>query len=147
MTDDQLAKRNTEMIDRLQDPAAFWKVINQMRSMGWRVRAMEGLRSPKRQDELFAQGLSQRKGRTGKHVTGKALDVVNDNAPNKEQPDFFADLAIVARKHGLQTGLLWGLPKTLRLPRQYALETFNRAKLAELVSIKRGWDPQHIEMI
>lgn len=147
MTDDQLLKRNHEMIDALKDPAPFWKVIEQMKAMGWRVRAMEGLRSPKRQDELFTQGLSQRRGRTGKHVHGMALDVVNDRRPNFEEPAFFADLAIVARKHGLQTGLLWGLPKTLRLPRQYALEAFDRPALANLIAIKRGWDPQHIEMI
>lgn len=147
MTEERLAARNAAMLAEL-DPAhrkKFAAFLAAVTRAGWRIRAQEAYRSMDRQAELFALGLTQRK-TGGLHTARLALDVVDDGKPLVPTPMFMSVLAIEAKKLGLETGLLWGVPAALRTPRQVAIDNGDLEQLERMIIAKRGWDPLHIQV-
>lgn len=148
MTDEQRANRNAAMLAEL-DPVVrplFKRWLAMVEAAGWRIRCQEAYRSMERQAELFALGLTQRK-TGGLHTRRLALDVVDDGKPLVPTPMFMSVLAIKAKECGLSTGLLWDLPRALRVPRQAAIDNGDLETLERLIIAKRGWDPLHCEAL
>lgn len=124
------------------------QVIKDLEDQGVRPRIQDAWRSPEDQLKAFESGHSQLK--FGFHnVTGAdgakeslAVDLLDDNAPLKPSTRYVLRLASVARKRGMQTGILFGLPKTLRDGVEAALAAadFDAA-------VKIGWDPTHVEPV
>jgi len=126
--------------------ARLRKVINHLEAEGVRPRIQDAWRSPVDQLKAFTSGNSKLK--FGFHnVTGAAgqkeslaVDMLDDNAPLKPSTEYLLRLAAAAQKHGLSTGVLWGLPA----PLQKGVKEAIAAKNFKAV-VKVGWDPTHIE--
>ena len=143
--------RRQRNADRLQQlfptfAARVAAVIAELEDEGWRPRIQDAWRSIASQEAAFAAGHSKLK--FGFHnVTGTggkkeslAVDMLDDNAPLKRSTEYLLRLAAAAQKHGLSTGVLWGLPA----PLQKGVKEASAAKNFKAV-VKVGWDPTHIE--
>jgi len=146
MNNADLEARNRNLLAELDATVreAFDLVLVQMENAGHRIRAQEAYRTPARQRELFLAGLTKRV-TGGLHTRRLALDVVDDAHPDNPSPQFMADLAVVAFRQGLTTGLLWGLPRSLAKERRDCIVFGRATQLAALIQFKRGWDASHIE--
>lgn len=137
-------QRLTELFPTFRRRVA--RVIKDLEDQGVRPRIQDAWRSPEDQLKAFEGGHSQLK--FGFHnVTGGngakeslAVDLLDDNAPLKPPTRYVLRLASAARKRGLQTGILFGLPKKLRdgVEAALAAEDFD-------APVKVGWDPTHVE--
>jgi len=122
------------------------KVIVELEAAGVRPRIQEAYRSPEDQLKAFNAGNSKLK--FGFHnVTGAggkkeslAVDMLDDDAPLKPSTEYLLRLAAAARKQGLVSGVLWGLPAHL----QKGVNDAIAAKNFKAV-VKVGWDPTHME--
>jgi hypothetical protein len=126
---------------------ALTGVIQDMERLGFRPRIQEAWRSPEAQLQAVNNGNSEL--RFGFHnVTGAdgrrealAVDLLDDDAPLEPSRRYVLTLAAVARDHGLETGILWGLQRATR-------ERLQRAVLERDFEAtgKIGWDPCHIQV-
>lgn len=122
-------------------------LIKEMEKRGFRPRIQQAWRSPAEQLHAFETGHSKLK--YGFHnvtsVHGKkeslAVDVLDDDNPLKMPKRYLLNLADCARKRGLDTGILWGLPQSLRgaVDAAIAAGKFD-------ADVKIGWDPAHVEV-
>lgn len=83
----------------MRDAAAAWTPL----------LVFETYRSQARQEALFNHGATQLR-RVGVHGFGLAADLVKDINGEPSWKGDFAFLAALARKHGLISGLDWGMP-------------------------------------
>lgn len=124
----------------------------------WRPRLQETWRSNAEQERKWAQGLSTIRGNGphtytilgGKYKASLASHVLDDTDPTgrdaNRAAEWFALLAVVARRHKLQTGLTWGLARDLhREKMELAIDKGMVAVLKLLVLQRRGFDPLHVE--
>jgi hypothetical protein len=123
------------------------KVLSELEGQDIRPRIQEAWRSPVDQLEAYNRGNSKLK--FGFHnVTAQngspealAVDILDDDAPLNPSVCYLLKLAVAARKNGLQTGILWGLPKRL------ADSTDLSIRLGDFdTKVKVGWDPCHVEV-
>ena len=79
---------------------------------------------------------------TGDHGEKEALavDLLDDDAPLSPSTKYLLMVAKAAREQGLQTGILWDLPKRLQDGVEAAIAAGNFD-----ARVKGGWDPTHIE--
>jgi hypothetical protein len=70
-----------------------------------------------------------------------AVDLLDDDAPLQPSRRYIMTLAAVARAHGLETGIMWGLQEATRerLARAIRERDFD-------VQGKIGWDPCHVQV-
>lgn len=121
-------------------------VIAELEAQGLRPRIQDAWRSPQNQLIAFNSGHSELQfgfhNVTGPHGEKQALavDLLDDDAPLAPSTRYLLMVARAARNHGLQTGILWGLPDKLRDAVDAAIDAsdFN-------APVKVGWDPTHIE--
>jgi len=150
MKEDARLQRNKDMLVECFPTfrKAVAAVLKEMEGRGFRPRIQDAWRSPEEQLEAFNTGHSKLK--FGFHnVTGAdgakeslAVDVIDDDHPLDSAKRYLLNLADCARKRGLQTGILWGLPAGLRdgVDQAIADGRFD-------APVKIGWDPTHIEPV
>lgn len=148
MTEPRRFKRNEERLKELFPTfaARVKRVIEDLEAAGGRPRIQDAYRSPEDQLKAFTSGNSKLK--FGFHnVTGPAgekeslaVDMLDDDAPGKPSTEYLLKLAAAARKHGLISGVLWGLSEPCRRAVNDAIEVKNFK-----AAVKVGWDPTHLE--
>jgi hypothetical protein len=124
------------------------KIIVEMENRGYRPRIQDAWRSPADQLKAFNTGHSKLK--YGFHnVTGKtggkeslAVDLLDDDFPLASRKEYLLNLADVAEKNGLVSGIRWGVPVALRKAIDDAITSKNWK-----AAVKIGWDPTHIEPV
>lgn len=120
-------------------------VIALLQRDGYRPRIQDAWRSPEAQMEAFNSGHSLLT--FGFHNTttpdglpdALAADVLDDDHPVDASRAFILALARYARANGLQTGIDWGLPASIRAALNHAIEN------GETWEGKLGWDCLHCE--
>lgn len=135
---------------RLQDCHAVFRdalarVLDDLHVQGFRPRIQDSWRSTEEELKAYTSGRSQV--RRGFHsitdVDGLpaalAADVLDDDHPLAPARPYLLALTRAARAHGLNTGLLWGLPSATRIKINAALAA--GTDWAGVV----GWDPTHCE--
>jgi len=149
MQEHQRLARNQQRLTECHEvfAEALTGVISDMERLGFRPRIQEAWRSPEAQLQAVNNGNSEL--RFGFHnVTGPdgrrealAVDLLEDDAPLEPSRRYVLTLAAVARDHGLETGVLWGLQRATR-------ERLQRAILERDFEApgKIGWDPCHIQV-
>lgn len=148
MTDEKRQQRNTSRATELFPTfrTRIKAVLADLESQGFRPRIQDAWRSPDDQLAAFNSGHSQLK--FGFHnVTGAggtkealAVDMLDDDHPAREGPEYLLHLAAAAEKQGLTTGIRWGLPAKLRAGIDDAI-----ANKDWKAPVKVGWDPSHVE--
>ena len=139
------AQRLTECNPAFRTKAAA--VLDDMEGHGWRPRIQEAWRSPARQKQLLADGFT--KVRWGMHNAttedgnpdALAVDILDDDQPNKESTKFLLMLAASAKAHECITGIAWGLS-------QEDQDTIRSAVASRDfdTKIEVGWDPCHVQI-
>jgi hypothetical protein len=123
-------------------------VIQDLEDEGFRPRIQDAHRSIEDQLLAFQKGTSKVK--FGFHnVTGDkgrsealAVDLLDDDHPLEPPRKYLIRLAGIAKAHGLQTGIFFGLPPTLRKGLRKAIEDLNFGS-----NVKIGFDPTHVEVV
>jgi hypothetical protein len=143
-------KRNETRLEQLYPTfrLRLKKVIKGLESRGLRPRIQDAWRSPADQKEAYDSGHS--KLLYGFHnVTAKdgspealAVDLLDDDFPLNSRKSYLLQLAAVAGKAGLITGIRWGVPRHLSA----AIDAAIAAKNWD-ANVKIGWDPTHVEPI
>ena len=143
-------KRNDDRLKELFPTFAMRvrKVIKDLEADGVRPRIQDGYRSPADQLKAFTAGNSKLK--FGFHnVTGPAgrkeslaVDMLDDDSPLKPSTEYLMKLAAAARKNGLISGILWGLPSGMQKGVNDAIAAKNFK-----APVKVGWDPTHLEPV
>lgn len=148
MNEEKRKERNAQRVTELW--TSFSKkikaVISDLEAQGLRPRIQEAYRSPA--DQLIAFKTGHSKLKYGFHnVTGAggkkeslAVDMLDDNHPAQEGPEYLLHLAAAAEAQGLTTGIRWGLPANL----SNAIDTAIANKDWK-AKVKVGWDPCHIQ--
>ena len=139
------ANRLTECYEVFAE--ALTRVIEDLQQLGFRPRIQEAWRSPEAQLEAVNSGNSEL--RFGFHnVTGAdgrkealAVDLLDDDAPLQPSRRYVLTLAAVARDHGLETGITWGLQRSTRQQIDRAIRERNFDAPGKI-----GWDPCHVEV-
>jgi hypothetical protein len=149
MTEDERKARNRARL--AECTPAFRKkvaaILADLEGHGLRPRIQEGWRSPARQRQLLADGFT--KVRWGMHnattENGKpdslAVDILDDDHPNKEGTRFLLMLAASAKAHGCVTGIAWGLSQEDRDTIRSAI-----ASRSFDAHVEVGWDPCHVQI-
>lgn len=143
-------QRNTE---RLAECHAGFRnrlalVIRELERQNFRPRIQDAWRSPEDQLRAFETGHSKLKfgyhNATGPRGEKEALavDLLDDDAPIEPPRRYLLALAIAARDNGLNTGLAWGLPDSLKQAIENAIASHN----IDTPIAKIGWDPCHVEI-
>jgi len=147
------AKRKERNAQRLTElyptfAARVARVIAAMEAAGWRPRIQDAWRSPEDQKKAYDAGHS--KLLYGFHnVTGAggskealAVDLIDDDNPLNSRKPYLLQLASIAEKEGVTTGIRWGVPDELvsGINKAIADQNWN-------AKVKIGWDPTHIQPI
>jgi len=122
-------------------------VIHDLEEEHFRPRIQDAHRSIEDQLLAFKKGTSKVK--FGFHnVTGAggkaealAVDLLDDDHPLDPPRKYLIRLAGIAQARGLQTGIFFGLPSTLRKGLRKAIEDLNFS-----AGVKIGFDPTHLEV-
>jgi len=148
MNEAQRQKRNrdrlTECFPKFGHRVAA--VIAALEAQGLRPRIQDAWRSIPDQIAAFNAGNSKVKfgfhNITGEHGEKEALavDLLDDDAPLSPSTKYLLMVAKAAREQGLQTCILWDLPKRLQDGVEAAIAAGNFD-----ARVKVGWDPTHIE--
>ncbi|MDZ4800932.1 MAG: hypothetical protein SGI92_22465 [Bryobacteraceae bacterium] len=148
MTEEARLKRNADRLKELFP--AFAKrlklVMSDLEKAQLRPRIQDGYRSPA--DQLVAFNSGHSKLKFGFHnVTASdgtpeslAVDLLDDNKPLSPSTSYLLQLARAARRQGLETGILWGLPAILQQGVNDAIDAQDFQ-----AAVKVGWDPTHIQ--
>jgi hypothetical protein len=122
-------------------------VVQELEAAGYRPRIQEAWRSVA--DQLKAYNAGTSRTTYGFHnVTAAngqkealAADILDDNRPLNTRTDFMLRLAAAAEKHGLTTGIRWGLSDihSKAIDAAIAAQTWT-------APIHVGWDPLHVEV-
>lgn len=121
-------------------------VIADLENLQLRPRIQEAWRSPEDQLKAYESGHSQLKygfhNVIAKDGTPEALavDLLDDDAPLNPKRPYLLHLAAAAQKHGLETGIRWGVPVELVKGIDNAI-----AQQAWDAHVKIGWDPTHVQ--
>ena len=151
-------KRNTDQLKLMAPTVALQvrEVLADLEAWGFRPRLQETYRTLAEQRQKFEQGLSRISG-AGPHTlvevvspsyfvpASRATHVLDDDSPLDPSPKFLASLAISAAKHGLRSGVIFGLEGDHRTKVNSAINQGLFKILAILLVRERGWDPNHIE--
>lgn len=148
MNEERRKQRNSERLLELYPTfrKSIRRVLVELELQGLRPRIQDAWRSPEDQLKAFQNGHSKLK--FGFHnVTGQnggkealAVDMLDDNFPLNPRKPYLLRLAAAAEKHGLITGIRWGLSSQFRgAIDQAILDQDWRA------TVKIGWDPTHIQ--
>lgn len=149
MNDTDRQKRNEEKLTELH-PWMRQRVIGLLVDLehhGWKPRIQDAWRSPEDQLKAFNSGHSKLK--YGYHnVTGPggvkesfACDILReDDSVLKAEKEYCIALAHYAKKQGLATGIVWGMPQAIALATMRAV-----AQLDLNANVKISWDPTHCE--
>jgi hypothetical protein len=148
MNEAKRKERNAQRVTELWPAFAtrIKAVIIDLESKGLRPRIQDAYRSPADQLIAFESGHSKLK--YGFHnVTGAggkkeslAVDMLDDDHPAQEGPEYLLHLAAAAETQGLVTGIRWGLPPNLSNAVDAALADKNWQ-----APVKVGWDPSHVQ--
>ncbi len=149
MTDERRRAQNEAKLAECQPIFArkVKAILDDLEGHGLRPRIQEAWRSPARQRKLLREGFT--KVAWGMHNAttddGKpealAVDVLDDERPNKESIRFLLLLATSAKAHGCLTGISWGLSASSRARAEQAIAERNfDAKFSV------GWDPCHVQI-
>jgi hypothetical protein len=143
MNEKDRKKRNQDKLQECYGPFArvIRAVLSDLEDQGLRPRIQESFRSL--QDQLTAYNNGNSKVTFGFHnVTDEdgnpeslAVDVLDDDAPEKPSRSYLLKLAAAARRYGLETGILWGLPEKLQKAVNVAID----GRQFEAM-VKVGWD-------
>jgi hypothetical protein len=149
MKEEERKSRNTQRLQELYPTfaARLALVITDLEEAHFRPRIQDAWRSPADQLKAYNSGHSEL--RYGFHnVTGDggkkeslAVDLLDDDFPLDSRRSYLIRLAAIAEKHGLMTGIRFGL-KTAKLKK--AVDTAIADELWE-APIKIGWDPTHVQ--
>jgi hypothetical protein len=148
MNESQRQQRNKQRLDELYPTFSrrVAAVIAELEAQGARPRIQDAWRTSENQLLAFNSGSSKLK-YSFHNVTGTqgkkealAVDLLDDDAATMPSAKYLLMVATAARENGLQTGILWGLPKKLRDGVEAAIASRNFDAL-----VKVGWDPTHIE--
>lgn len=128
--------------------ARVGKVIELLETQGMRPRIQDAWRSQADQLKAFKNGHAKLK--FGFHnvtaANGKpealAVDLLDDDAPLSPGKNYLLHLAAAAQAAGLDTGIRWGVPKSLAAAIDAAIATQDWD-----ANVKIGWDPTHVEPI
>ena len=122
MQEHQRLARNQQRLTECHEvfAEALTGVSRDLERLGFRPRIQEAWRSPEAQLQAVNNGNSEL--RFGFHnVTGAdgrrealAVDLLDDDAPLEPSRCYVLTLAAVARDHGLETGILWGIQRATR---------------------------------
>lgn len=123
-------------------------VIHDLEEEGFRPRIQDAHRTI--EDQLLAFQKGNSKVKFGFHnVTGAnnkpealAVDLIDDDHPLDSPRKYLIRLAGIAKVHGVQTGIFFGLPPTLRKGLSKAIDDLNFT-----TNIKIGFDPTHVEVM
>jgi len=149
-------KWNTDKLEELypsfRDKIAA--IVSELESLGFRPRIQDAWRSREDQLKAFNSGNSRLK--FGFHnVTGAngakeslAVDMVDDDLVNRkkttyEHAEYLLRLAAAAQRHGLTTGIGWGLEDFPKAIEAIGIAITNGDWKASLKNF--GWDPEHIQ--
>ncbi|WP_395089785.1 hypothetical protein [Armatimonas sp.] len=149
MTEEQRKERNAQRLTEC-NPIFRRKataILEDLEGHGLRPRIQEAWRSPTRQRQLLADGFT--KVRWGMHnaVTedgnpdSLAVDILDDDQPNKESTKFLLMLTASAKAHGCVTGIGWGLSQEDRDTIRSAVTSRDFEAKVEV-----GWDPCHVQI-
>jgi hypothetical protein len=149
MTEEQRKERNANRLTEC-NPIFRRKVaaiLADLEGHGFRPRIQEAWRSPVRQRQLLADGFT--KVRWGMHNAttedgnpdALAVDILDDDQPNKESTKFLLMLAASAKAHGCVTGIDWGLAQEDRDTIRSAIVSRDSEAKIEV-----GWDPCHVQI-
>ena len=150
MTEAARQKRNADRLKELFP--AFGKrvmlVIADLEKVQLRPRIQDAYRSPA--DQLVAFNSGNSKLKFGFHNVTRAdgtpeslaVDLLDDSSPLKPSTSYLLQLASAARKRGLETGILWGLPANLQQGVNGAIQAGDFQAI-----VKVGWDPTHLQPI
>ena len=149
MDDNERHQRNAERAMELNPVFAkhVAAVFRDMESEGFRPRINDAWRDPKVQLEKFRKGLSHV--RWGFHCAvtpeGKpdamAADTIDEDSPLAPRLRYEIALLWAARRNGLTTGLLFGLPEVYK---RQLIEAASQKKF-DFVTKRVGWDGGHLE--
>lgn len=123
------------------------QVLTAMLALGYRCRIQCAWRSPEDEETAYREGHSAVAWGFHNASTpdGKpdalAADVLDDDAPLAPSRAYLLALTRVAHAHGLNTGILWGLPDNTRVAINAALATGGDW------TGPLGWDPTHLECV
>lgn len=122
-------------------------ILEELEKAGYRPRIQDAWRSPA--DQLKAYNAGTSKVKYGFHnVTGAngekeslALDILDDDNLFTAKTHYMLRLAAAAERHGLTTGIRWGLSDAYSKAIDNAI-----AAQSWTIPIHVGWDPLHVEV-
>ena len=128
--------------------AVLRPVLDALQAQGFRPRVQDAWRSPADQKKAVENGTSN--GLFGFHnATGAggakealACDVLDDDVPLNSRRPYLLALALAAREHGLNTGILWRLSDAQTAAVNAALAARDLS-----ADVRLGFDPTHVEPI
>lgn len=138
------ATKRAELHSVMQARVAL--IIAALEADGIRPRIQWAWRSPSQQLEMVRRGTSKLTwgfhNATAPDGTPDALavDLLDDDHPLSPPSSYLLKLASVARAHGCQTGILWGLSMGPRENLDRAIREGRWSFISPL-----GWDPTHVE--
>jgi hypothetical protein len=158
MTEDDRKSRNRV---RLGEAHPVFKdrlirTLQRVEAEGWRPRIQACWRSIEDQQVAHDAGNSHVlwgfHNATAPDGTPEALaaDVLDDDRPLDPSRDYLFALARTARAEGLNTGIDWGLPPTIRAALNLHITAGRPGSLwltADGGPGKIGWDPTHVEIV
>lgn len=150
MTDAERHERNEKLLGQCHPGFArpLRATLLDVESVSRRPRIDNAWRSPAEQLAKYKANLSHI--RYGFHCatgpTGKpeslAVDLVDEDHPLDPPLSFALVLLWAARRHGLTTGLLFGLPANLQRPLIAAADERRFSFVTKVI----GWDRMHVEI-
>ena len=122
MQEQQRLERNRTRLTECYEvfAEALAGVIADMERLGFRPRIQDAWRSPEAQLAAFNTGNSELRfgfhnvTGPGEHKEALAVDLLDDDEPLHPSRRYLLTLAAVARDHGLETGIGWGLQRATR---------------------------------
>jgi hypothetical protein len=143
-------ERNTQRLTELYDPmaAVVRRVLDTLQEQGFRPRIQSAFRSLAAQLEAYNSGHAMVKfgfhNVSGAHgaMESLACDVLDDDDPLSPGTRYLLALAVAARRHGLTTGITWGLAPAVEAGVEAAIAAHDLDR-----SVKVGWDPTHVQPV
>ena len=143
-------ERNAQRLGELYDPmgTVVRRVLDTLQEQGFRPRIQTAFRSLAAQLEAFNSGHSKVRfgfhNVSGPHGAKEALacDVLDDDDPLSPNTRYLLALAVAARRHGLTTGITWGLDHAVEAGVEAAIAARDLDR-----RVKVGWDPTHVQPV